>query len=282
MNTACGSAWGTPLVAGIVPPASPAYLLVVRPQAARRASTSCITKGNHRSRGSCAGAYDPDGAYRRAVAASGSSRGLADSGWAHPRCSCGSRPCSLAVAVTAGYTAFLFASVPRRRDLWQTPLMLPVAHGRPGSVAVGGAAATLFSTVIYGPTPRPPAELNLESHVQPGRLRGVRLHDALPCAIFLALISLSRTVQPPPDPQHRGRHASHDARSHFAREWWVGGQCWSVWSCADRAWAIIVPGHRHQDLLPRFAAAGSRRHGRHVRLRGRRTRPKAGQAVPLS
>ena len=69
----------------------------------------------------------------------------------------------LAVA-TAGYTAFLFGQA-EARDLWQSPMLL--WHMLAGALAAGGAAALLFSSVVYAyTTPATPGVAR--EHVQPG------------------------------------------------------------------------------------------------------------------
>jgi formate-dependent nitrite reductase membrane component NrfD len=58
-------------------------------------------------------------------------------------------PTALLAAATAGYTAFLFAQC-EGRDLWQTPLLLPMLLAQ--AVAAGGAAYALLDTVMDVPS----------------------------------------------------------------------------------------------------------------------------------
>jgi Fe-S-cluster-containing dehydrogenase component/formate-dependent nitrite reductase membrane component NrfD len=60
-------------------------------------------------------------------------------------------PVALVAAAVAGYTAFLFGQC-EGRDLWQTPLLLPILLAQ--AVVAGGAAYALLDLVMAVPEPR--------------------------------------------------------------------------------------------------------------------------------
>lgn len=59
-------------------------------------------------------------------------------------------PTALAAAATAGYTALLFAQC-EGRDLWQTPVVLPMLTAQ--AIAAGGASFALLDTAMTIPAP---------------------------------------------------------------------------------------------------------------------------------
>ncbi len=109
-------------------------------------------------------------------------------------------PAVLAAAGTAGYTAYLFAQC-EGRDLWQTPLLLPVLLSQ--AVTAGGAAYAVFDVFIDVP--------------ETAAIRWVLLGGVAATALFVA-IELS---------SHGSRHVelAVGAMTHgaYARQFWWGG-----------------------------------------------------------
>jgi formate-dependent nitrite reductase membrane component NrfD len=109
-------------------------------------------------------------------------------------------PAVLAAAGTAGYTAYLFAQC-EGRDLWQTPLLLPVLLSQ--AVTAGGAAYALMDVFMDVP--------------ETTAIRWVLLGGLAATAVFVA-IELS---------SHGSRHVqlAVDAmtRGAYARQFWWGG-----------------------------------------------------------
>ncbi len=174
----------------------------------------------------------------------------------------------LALAV-AGYTAFLFGQA-EARDLWQSPTLL--WHMLAGAFAAGGAAATLFSTMIYAYT-EAPAEVRLDSTFSPDGFEAF-VWTMVAGAIALGLIALAELSSRHPT---RNIEAAmhHMTRGHFAREWWVGGQLVGVAAPIALGVAGLATG---QDLLAVLGGLGA--------MAGiwfaDDAMVRAGQAVPLS
>jgi formate-dependent nitrite reductase membrane component NrfD len=109
-------------------------------------------------------------------------------------------PAVLGAAGTAGYTAYLFAQC-EGRDLWQTPLLLPVLLSQ--AVTAGGAAYAVIDVFMDVP--------------ETTAIRWVLLGGVAATALFVA-IELS---------SHGSRHVelAVDAmtRGTYARQFWWGG-----------------------------------------------------------
>ena len=109
-------------------------------------------------------------------------------------------PAVLAAAGTAGYTAYLFAQC-EGRDLWQTPLLLPVLLSQ--AVTAGGAAYALMDVFMDVP--------------ETTAIRWVLLGGVAATALFVAIELAS----------HGSRHVelAVDAmtRGLYARQFWWGG-----------------------------------------------------------
>jgi Fe-S-cluster-containing dehydrogenase component/formate-dependent nitrite reductase membrane component NrfD len=109
-------------------------------------------------------------------------------------------PAAMGAVGTAGYTAYLFAQC-EGRDLWQTPLLLPVLLAQ--AVTAGGAAFALLDLVMEVPEP---------TAVAWALLGGVLATAAL---LLVELTGrTSRTVELAIETMTRGRCAS--------RFWWGG------------------------------------------------------------
>ncbi len=106
----------------------------------------------------------------------------------------------LGAAGTAGYTAFLFAQC-EGRDLWQTPLLLPVLLAQ--AVTAGGATYAIVDVVADVP--------------EPDALRWVLLGGVLATAAFVAMELTSKG----------SRHVELAVRAMthgtYARQFWWGG-----------------------------------------------------------
>ena len=109
-------------------------------------------------------------------------------------------PAVLAAAGTAGYTAYLFAQC-EGRDLWQTPLLLPVLLAQ--AVTAGGAAYAVMDLFMQIP--------------EPTAVRWVLLGGVAATVLFVA-IELSA---------HGSRHVELAVgamtRGAYARQFWWGG-----------------------------------------------------------
>ncbi len=109
-------------------------------------------------------------------------------------------PAALTAAATAGYTAFLFAQC-EGRDLWQTPLLLPVLLAQ--AVTAGGAAYGIADLFMDIPSP--------------GAVRWVLLGGVAATAALIAVELTShgsRTVELAVEAMTRGR---------YAQQFWWGG-----------------------------------------------------------
>ncbi|HUW03920.1 MAG TPA: 4Fe-4S dicluster domain-containing protein [Acidimicrobiales bacterium] len=109
-------------------------------------------------------------------------------------------PAVIGAAGTAGYTAYLFAQC-EGRDLWQTPLLLPVLLGQ--AVTAGGAAYAVLDVFMAVP--------------EPDAIRWVLLGGVAAVAMFVA-IELS---------SHGSRHVElaveSMTRGVYSRQFWWGG-----------------------------------------------------------
>ncbi len=202
--------WGTPLVAGLFL-ALTGYLLVADLQRPDR-FYFLLTKGNPRSwlvRGSWILA-----AYA-AVLGVWFLAGLAKADGLVQIMMWIGVPVALA---TAGYTAFLFGQA-EARDLWQSPMLL--WHMIAAAFAAGGAAAVVFSTVVYGLTD-PPSVVSLQSTYSPDGFEAFVWTMIFGAAALLLIALAEMTSHHPTRNIEAAMH--HMTRGHFAREWWVGGQ----------------------------------------------------------
>ncbi len=109
-------------------------------------------------------------------------------------------PAALLAAATAGYTALLFAQC-EGRDLWQTPLLLPVLLAQ---AAVAGSAAYLVADLfMYVP--------------HPTAVRAMMVAGLASGAVCVMAELLSRGTA------HVEAAVSDMTRGRFARRFWVGG-----------------------------------------------------------
>ncbi len=109
-------------------------------------------------------------------------------------------PTALAAAATAGYTAFLFAQC-EGRDLWQTPLLLPVLLAQ--AVTAGGAAYAIMDVFMDVPSS--------------DAVRWVLLAGVAATALLIGIELTShgsRTVELAVEAMTRGR---------YANQFWWGG-----------------------------------------------------------
>lgn len=109
-------------------------------------------------------------------------------------------PAVLGAAGTAGYTAFLFGQC-EGRDLWQTPLLLPVLLAQ--AVTAGGAAYAILDLVIDVP--------------ETAAIHWVLLGGVVATAALVAMELTSygsRTVELAVEAMTRGR---------YANQFWIGG-----------------------------------------------------------
>lgn len=128
-------------------------------------------------------------------------------------------PAVLGAAGTAGYTAFLFGQC-EGRDLWQTPLLLPVLLAQ--AVTAGGAAYALADLVIDVP--------------EPTAVAWVVLAGVVATAAFVAMELTShgsRHVELATDALTRGR---------WARQFWGGGVALGLVVPATLAVIVLATG----------------------------------------
>ena len=118
---------------------------------------------------------------------------------------------------TAGYTAYLFAQC-EGRDLWQTPLLLPVLLAQ--AVTAGGATYAVLDLFMAVPETEAIAWV---------LLGGVGATAAL---VWMELASHgSRHVELAVETMTHGR---------YARQFWIGG-VGSAWSCPQRSRSSLSP-----------------------------------------
>jgi formate-dependent nitrite reductase membrane component NrfD len=164
-------------------------------------------------------------------------------------------PAVLGALGTAGYTAFLFGQC-EGRDLWQTPLLLPVLLAQ--SVVAGGAAYALADLVLEVP--------------EPEAIRWVLLGGLAATAALVAMELTShgsRTVELAVEAMTRGR---------WSTQFWMGGVVLGLVVPAALVILALVIGGDTATGLSALAAIGS--------LLGlfayEDAFVRAGQSVPLS
>ncbi len=109
-------------------------------------------------------------------------------------------PAVLGAAGTAGYTAFLFGQC-EGRDLWQTPLLLPMLLAQ--AVAAGGATYALMDLFMDVPEPTAIRWALLGGVVAMGALMAVELTAKASRTVELAVWEMTRGA--------------------YARRFWIGG-----------------------------------------------------------
>ncbi|MEM9563525.1 MAG: 4Fe-4S dicluster domain-containing protein [Actinomycetota bacterium] len=165
-------------------------------------------------------------------------------------------PAVLGAAGTAGYTAFLFGQC-EGRDLWQTPLLLPVLLAQ--AVTAGGAAYAIMDLFLDVP--------------QPAAIRWVLLGGVLATAALVAIeltSKASRSVELAIEAMTSGR---------YANRFWYGGVAIGMVVPAALAIGALVTGDGTAATV--MAAVGGV-----AALAGMFTYEdsfvRAGQSVPLS
>jgi Fe-S-cluster-containing dehydrogenase component/formate-dependent nitrite reductase membrane component NrfD len=164
-------------------------------------------------------------------------------------------PAVLGAAGTAGYTAYLFAQC-EGRDLWQTPLLLPVLLSQ--AVTAGGAAYAVADVFMDIP--------------EPTAVRWVLLGGVVASAAFIAIELTShgsRSVELAVEAMTKGR---------YAEQFWYGGVALGLVAPAALTVAALLAEGQTATVLA--AIAGIAALGGMFNYEDSFVR--AGQSVPLS